>query len=178
MAKIIREPRFIIDAKTNLGGQAWTIPTDSTSKRNNLLSNYWGASKRKLIARTADEIEFLLTKSVDVGLIMVKVDNPTDPVNLRIRWLPCDLKAAKADETDCEYYIIEDMYLTKDNEAREPGGMLTNDSRSAFAATMGKNQNGDHYLIINAVQYVNINDDGHGGEPAGVGIRVPPPPGE
>lgn len=178
MATIIRNPRFIIDDKTNSAGQAWIVPTDSTSKRNELLNNHWGiGGKRKLFIRSAEEIKDLLSKSIDQGMIMLKVVNPLKHPLLTIEWLPCHIAAATADKTpNAEYYIIEDTYLTQKNAATVPGGILCNSNHDGFGATIGiDKKSNQHYLIINAIKFENINSVGFEGDPDGVGVRVPPP---
>ena len=176
MATIIRKPRFIIVQNTNNNNpkQPWTVPTDSTAQRNNFLNNYWGrGGDRLLVLKTSKEIKNLLSQSVNSGMIMLKVEHVDDPSKVTIEWLPCDLQAAQNDPSNCNYYVIEDMFLTERNIDTIPGGIIRDESHDAFAATIGKGNNGDHCLIINAIKFENVNMGGFGGEPEGVGTKIP-----
>lgn len=176
MAKIYKNPQFIVTESTNSDGDSWEkdsfVFLDDVKKiikkydTDHMLYKLKG--KKKLTTIDFENIIQQAGANSD-DKILIKIKNHKgmdgfvpDPEVLIKQFDSNEV----LDDVDTEYFIIQDKFLREKNNNTIPGGILRA-AGTNFTLHLGKKVN-QYYLII-------LNDDlgGAGGDPPGAGVKVP-----
>jgi hypothetical protein len=165
---VFEKSQYIVQNGT---GPWQTGSTITTAERDELLTAYWGATKKKFALISEEELTKLQNESSDgTKRVLVVVKNIDKPTSVEIAWHAYDPNIIEGPDN---YYIISDKYFDGDNPVDEPNGIFgtTGDIIGAtIAASKDQTQKG---VIINQIDLVLVDKGGIHGDPPGVGVKIP-----
>lgn len=163
---VFEKSQYIVQNGTGPWQPDSTITTD---ERDELLTAYWGATKKKFALISEEELTKLQNESSDgTKRVLVVVKNIDKPTEVEITWHAYDPKIVEGPDN---YYIISDKYFDGENPENEPNGIYGT-SGDIIGATIGAGK-GHTGVIINQIDLVLVDKGGIHGDPPGVGVKIP-----
>ena len=142
--------------------------TFSPKERDNLIGNYFAGKEIKCFPISLTDLKDLsrLSSTKDV---MIQVENIDSPTDFKMYWKPYRLQDMTV-EADY-YFIIQDEFLFGQNPLDVPGGITFAAGTGVLGATLGKDDSGKYFVLVNNMTF--SNDAGGGGDPPGIGAKIP-----